>query len=55
MGAYAPAPLVSPALFAECSAIVQRTVDAMREEGTPFKGCLFAGFMVNCHVRAYVD
>ncbi|CAM9635769.1 unnamed protein product, partial [Phaeothamnion confervicola] len=46
MGAYAPAPCLTPGLRKECAAVVRRTVAAMAQEGTPFVGCLFAGFML---------
>jgi phosphoribosylamine--glycine ligase len=47
MGAYAPAPVMTPALEAEVMArIVRPTVAAMAAEGRPFKGVLFAGLMV---------
>ncbi|KAG5180275.1 phosphoribosylglycinamide synthetase [Tribonema minus] len=46
MGAYAPAPCLTPALARECAAVCQRTVEAMAKEGAPFVGVLFAGFML---------
>jgi len=46
MGAYAPAPCVTPELGREIAGIVQRTLDGLREEGTPFVGVLFAGLML---------
>ncbi|CAM9589850.1 unnamed protein product, partial [Discosporangium mesarthrocarpum] len=46
MGAYAPAPCLTPELAKECHAICQATVEAMAREGTPFVGVLFAGFML---------
>lgn len=47
MGTYSPAPVFTP----EIEAIVMRdiihpTLDAMKAEGTPFQGILFAGLMV---------
>ncbi|MBB4286423.1 phosphoribosylamine--glycine ligase [Roseospira goensis] len=48
MGAYAPAPVVDTAMAARIMAeIVQPTVDAMAAQGTPFKGVLFAGLMID--------
>jgi phosphoribosylamine--glycine ligase len=48
MGAYAPAPVVTPALEAR---IMERcilpTVRGMAAEGRPFKGALFAGLMID--------
>ena len=46
MGAYAPAPVLSPELCDECADIVQKTVKCMAAEGTPYEGVLYAGFMI---------
>ncbi|MBI5031705.1 MAG: phosphoribosylamine--glycine ligase [Chloroflexi bacterium] len=47
MGAYAPAPICPPAMVTELTrTILQPTVDAMRAEGTPFVGALYAGLML---------
>lgn len=47
MGAYAPAPIVTPAMLKEiCATIVQPCVDGLRAEGRPFVGCLFTGVML---------
>lgn len=46
MGAFAPAPCVTPAIKRQLDGIMQSTVEAMAKEGAPFKGCLFAGFML---------
>jgi phosphoribosylamine--glycine ligase len=47
MGAYSPAPVLTPALEHEVMAkIVQPTVDAMRARGTPYQGVLYAGLMI---------
>lgn len=47
MGAYAPAPLVTPELLDEVThTILQPTVDGLREEGTPYVGVLYAGLMI---------
>lgn len=45
MGAYAPAPCVTPDLHAEIEAMCVRTVEKMRERGTPYVGVLYAGMM----------
>ncbi|HUC63312.1 MAG TPA: phosphoribosylamine--glycine ligase [Alphaproteobacteria bacterium] len=46
MGAYSPAPVVTPALLAEIEkTLLAPTVAAMRAEGRPFKGILYAGIM----------
>lgn len=47
MGAYSPAPVLTPALQQEVmERIIRPTVDAMIKEGAPFKGVLFAGLMI---------
>jgi phosphoribosylamine--glycine ligase len=47
MGAYSPAPVMTPALVARTmDEIVRPTVSAMAARGTPFKGVLFAGLMI---------
>jgi len=47
MGAYSPAPVMTDALAAIIEdTIVQRTVAAMKAEGMPFSGVLFAGLMI---------
>jgi phosphoribosylamine--glycine ligase len=47
MGAYSPAPALTPALTARVmDTIVLPTVRAMKARGTPFRGVLFAGLML---------
>jgi phosphoribosylamine---glycine ligase len=47
MGAYSPAPAMTPALVEETMArIVRPTLAAMAEMGRPFKGVLYAGLML---------
>ncbi|MBF0094263.1 MAG: phosphoribosylamine--glycine ligase [Alphaproteobacteria bacterium] len=47
MGAYSPAPVVTPALEAEImERIILPSVRGMAEMGCPFKGVLFAGLMI---------
>lgn len=47
MGAYAPAPVLTPALLDQVmKEILQPTVDAMRQEGVIYRGCLYAGLMM---------
>jgi phosphoribosylamine--glycine ligase len=47
MGAYAPAPLMTPALLDEVRRMVlQPTVDGLAAEGMPFVGVLYAGLML---------
>jgi phosphoribosylamine---glycine ligase len=48
MGAYSPAPIMTPKLCDRVmDEIVLPTVRAMKERGTPFKGVLYAGLMIN--------
>ncbi len=47
MGAYSPAPIMTPALCAQVmEEIIQPTVRAMRARGAPFKSVLYAGLMI---------
>ena len=47
MGAYAPAPAVTPEVLAEVRrAIIEPTLDGMAREGAPYTGCLYAGIML---------
>jgi phosphoribosylamine--glycine ligase len=47
MGAYSPAPVVTPAIAGRVMReIVEPTVAAMKARGTPFHGVLFAGLMI---------
>ncbi|MBX9925069.1 MAG: phosphoribosylamine--glycine ligase, partial [Hyphomicrobiaceae bacterium] len=47
MGAYSPAPVMTPAMVERTMAeIIQPTATAMAARGTPFKGVLFAGLMI---------
>jgi phosphoribosylamine---glycine ligase len=47
MGAYSPAPCVTPEIEAAIRReIIERTVEAMVREGCPFKGVLYAGLML---------
>lgn len=47
MGAYSPAPVLTQELQARVIAeIIQPTVDAMRAEGMPYSGVLYAGLML---------
>lgn len=46
MGAYAPAPVVTPELEQEVyDTIMKPTIDALAAEGTPFKGILYGGII----------
>ncbi len=47
MGAYSPAPVVTPELFNRVmDEIMKPTVRAMAEEGRPYKGVLYAGLII---------
>lgn len=47
MGAYSPAPVLTPALQQQVmDEIIQPTVDTLAAEGTPYSGVLFAGLML---------
>jgi len=47
MGAYSPAPCVTPEIEARIRReIIERTVEAMAREGRPYKGVLYAGLML---------
>lgn len=47
MGAYAPAPIVTPEVMQKVeSSIIKPTLRAMREEGTPYRGFLYIGLMI---------
>ena len=47
MGAYAPAPVMSDILKEKCVELVLKpTIEAMKAEGRPYKGCLYAGLMI---------
>jgi phosphoribosylamine--glycine ligase len=47
MGAYAPAPILPPALVEEYTrSILQPTIDRLRQEGRSFSGVLYAGLML---------
>uniref|UniRef100_A0A4W5MJD1 Trifunctional purine biosynthetic protein adenosine-3 n=1 Tax=Hucho hucho TaxID=62062 RepID=A0A4W5MJD1_9TELE len=47
MGAYCPTPQVSQELLQQIrETVLQKTVDGMREEGTPYVGVLYAGLML---------
>jgi phosphoribosylamine--glycine ligase/phosphoribosylglycinamide formyltransferase/phosphoribosylformylglycinamidine cyclo-ligase/phosphoribosylamine--glycine ligase/phosphoribosylformylglycinamidine cyclo-ligase len=46
MGAYAPAPVITPVLQKEIEAMCIKTVQKMAERGTPYVGLLYAGMMI---------
>ncbi|HEX8299326.1 MAG TPA: phosphoribosylamine--glycine ligase, partial [Rubricoccaceae bacterium] len=48
MGAYAPAPVVTPTVRARAEAeIVRPLLDGLRRDGTPYRGILYVGLMVD--------
>jgi phosphoribosylamine--glycine ligase len=52
MGAYSPAPVVTPNVHARVMReIVDPTIAGMRAEGTPFTGFLYAGLMIDAQGR----
>lgn len=48
MGAYAPAPCVTPDLQKQIEEMCKKTVEKMAERGTPYVGLLYAGMMYVC-------
>jgi phosphoribosylamine--glycine ligase len=47
MGAFAPSAAVSPAMMEQIrQSIIEPTLKGMRDEGTPYSGCLYAGLML---------
>jgi phosphoribosylamine--glycine ligase len=48
MGAYSPAPVVTPAIHGRVmQEVMRRTVDGMAAEGRPYRGVLYAGLMID--------
>jgi phosphoribosylamine--glycine ligase len=48
MGAYSPAPVITPKVHARVMReIIRPTVEAMASEGTPYTGFLYAGLMID--------
>jgi phosphoribosylamine---glycine ligase len=48
MGAYSPAPVLTPAIHDRVMAeVLRRTVDGMAAEGRPYRGVLYAGLMID--------
>jgi phosphoribosylamine--glycine ligase len=47
MGAYAPAPVVTDEILQRViSEVVHPTLDGMKKEGMPYRGCLYIGLMI---------
>jgi len=56
MGAYAPAPVVTPEVQARVMReIVEPTLAGMSAEGTPFRGALFVGLMIDRGVARVLE
>jgi phosphoribosylamine--glycine ligase len=56
MGAYAPAPLMTPALLDQvCREVVEPTLAGMRAEGCPYAGVLYVGVMVTAQGPKVVE
>lgn len=56
MGAYAPAPVMTKEMCEEVNVrILRPIVAAMKKEGYPFKGCLYAGLMITCEGPKVVE
>jgi len=50
MGAYSPAPVVTPAIHARViREIIEPTIAGLAADGTPFTGFLYAGLMIDAH------
>ena len=55
MGAYSPAPVVTPQLHARVlREVIQPVVRGMRQEGITYTGFLYAGLMIDAHGNAKV-
>ena len=56
MGAYAPAPVVTDAVRARVEAeIVRPLLDGLRAEGTPYRGVLYVGLMIDAGAPRVVE
>lgn len=56
MGAYAPAPIVTSALLERTMRqVVEPALRGMREEGTPYIGCLYVGLMIENETLRVVE
>jgi phosphoribosylamine---glycine ligase len=55
MGAYSPAPVVTPTVHARVMReVIKPTIDGMAADGHPFTGFLYAGLMIDAEGRARV-
>jgi phosphoribosylamine--glycine ligase len=55
MGAYAPAPALTPAIREEARVMVQKIVDAMAAEGMAYRGVLYTGLMLTATGPAVLE
>ena len=56
MGAYAPAPIVDATIAAQVEAkILKPTIAALKAEGITYRGCLYAGLMIQGGVAKVVE
>ena len=56
MGAYAPAPIVTKSLLQRVEKeIIKPTLDGMRADGKPYKGCLYVGLMMTAEGPKVVE
>lgn len=56
MGAYAPAPVVTPAVQADVMrTIVEPVLRVMADNGTPFRGVLFVGLMIDAGIPRVLE
>ncbi len=56
MGAYAPAPIVTDRVLERIAReIVEPTLAGMRQEGTPYSGCLYVGVMISDEIPRVVE
>lgn len=56
MGAYAPAPLITPELQLSIEEkVIKPFLGALREENNPFAGCLYAGLMITAEGPKVVE
>ncbi len=55
MGAYSPAPVVTPDVHQKVmERVIHPTINAMANEGHPYVGFLYAGLMINAHGDPFV-
>ena len=56
MGAYAPAPIVTTSLMKQVEKeIIRPTLEGMRADGKPYKGCLYVGLMMTAEGPKVVE